>query len=173
MSDKHRIIDSLNDKLATLMETAALVNSNHNLETIVARAVQSACRLTGAETGSLMLLDGDGELHFEIILGQQNDSLKSLKIPKGQGIAGWVAESGTATIIPDVQNDERFYRMADTTTSFVTRSMIAVPLQVKGRVIGVLQTINKMEGVFEHSDLKLAVALANLVAPAIEEDRQK
>jgi GAF domain-containing protein len=173
MSDKHRIIDGLNDKLATLMETAALVNSNHNLETIVARAVQSACRLTGAETGSLMLLDGDGELHFEIVLGQQNGSLKSMKIPKGQGIAGWVAESGTATIIPDVQNDERFYRVADTTTSFVTRSMIAVPLHVKGRVIGVLQTINKTEGAFEHSDLKLAVALANLVAPAIEEDRQK
>jgi len=173
MSDKHRTIDSLNDKLATLMEAAALVNSNHNLETVVARAVQSACRLTGAETGSLMLMDGDGELHFEIILGQQNDSLKSLRIPKGQGIAGWVAGNGTATIIPDVQNDERFYRMADTTTSFVTRSMIAVPLHVKGRVIGVLQTINKTEGVFEHSDLKLAVALANLVAPAIEEDREK
>jgi GAF domain-containing protein len=173
MSDKHRIIDSLNDKLATLMEIAALVNSNHNLETVVARAVQSACHLTGAETGSLMLLDADGELHFEIILGQQNDSLKNLRIPKGQGIAGWVAESGTATIIADVQNDERFFRVADDTTRFVTHSMIAVPLHVKGKVIGVLQAINKVEGIFDHADLKLAIALANLVAPAIEEDRVK
>ncbi|MBL0225718.1 MAG: GAF domain-containing protein [Geobacteraceae bacterium] len=173
MSDKHRIIDSLNDKLATLMETAALVNSKHNLETVVARAVQSACRLTGAETGSLLLLDAAGELHFEIVLGQQNDSLKSLRIPKGQGIAGSVAESGTATIISDVQNDERFFRVADDTTRFVTRSMIVVPLHVKGKVIGVLQAINKQEGAFDHADLKLAIALANLVAPAIEEDRVK
>jgi GAF domain-containing protein len=171
MSDKHRIIDSLIDKLATLMETAALVNSNHSLENVVARAVHSACRLTGAETGSLMLLDESGELHFEIVLGQQNDGLKNLRIPKGQGIAGWVAEGGTATIIPDVQNDERFFRVADDTTSFVTRSMLAVPLHVKGRVIGVLQAINKADGTFDHADLKLVIALANLVAPAIEEVR--
>jgi GAF domain-containing protein len=171
MSDKHRIIDSLIDKLATLMETAALVNSNHSLENVVARAVHSACRLTGAETGSLMLLDESGELHFEIVLGQQNDGLKNLRIPKGQGIAGWVAESGTATIVPDVQNDERFFRVADDTTRFVTRSMLAVPLHVKGRVIGVLQAINKTEGTFDHADLKLVIALANLVAPAIEEVR--
>jgi GAF domain-containing protein len=51
--------------------------------------------------------------------------------------------------------------------------MISVPLHVKGRVIGVLQAINKQHGVFDHSDLKLAITLANLVAPAIEDARTK
>jgi GAF domain-containing protein len=174
MSEQVSVIESLNDKLATIMEMAALVNSTHNLETVVARAVESACRLTGAETGSLLLLDAaTGELQFEIVLGQQGTSLKHVKIPKGQGISGWVAENNTAIIIPDVQADERFYRVTDETSSFVTSSMIAVPLHVKGRVIGVLQSINKLQGVFEHPDLKLAIALANLVAPAIEEARTK
>ncbi len=167
-------IDSLNDKLATLMEVAALVNSRHSLETVVSHAVESTCRLTGAETGSLLLLDpATGELQFEIVLGQQESTLKHVRIPKGQGISGWVAENNTAIIIPDVQADERFYRVTDTATDFVTSSMIAVPLHVKGRVIGVLQSINKQHGVFELADMKLAIALANLVGPAIDEARTK
>jgi Nif-specific regulatory protein len=161
-------IDSLNDKLATLMEVAALVNSNHNLELIVTRAVQSACRLTEAETGSLMLYDGDDQdLCFEVVLGQNGGDLKKLHIPKGQGIAGWVAEHNSPLIVADVQADARFYRVADENTHFVTNSMIAVPLHVKGKVIGVLQSINKQNGAFDHADLKLAMALANMVAPAI------
>jgi GAF domain-containing protein len=174
MPDNTGAIESLNDKLATLMEMAALVNSTHNLETVVSRAVQSACRLTGAETGSLLLLDSTtGELQFEVVLGQQSSNLTHMKVPKGKGIGGWVAENNTATIIPDVQADERFFKVADDTNNFVTSSMIAVPLHVKGRVIGVLQSINKQHGVFDHGDLKLAIALANLVAPAIEEARKK
>ncbi len=165
-------VESLSDKLATLMEIAVLVNSNHNLEIVVLRAVQSVCRLTGAETGSLMLLDVDsGDLCFEVVLGQPLSDLKKLRIPNGHGIGGWVAERNTPMIVPDVQSDTRFYRVADETSSFVTRSMIAVPLCVKGRVIGVLQTINKQTGTFDHADLKLAMALANMVAPAIDENR--
>lgn len=167
-------IDSLNDKLATLMEVAALVNSSHNLDTVVTHAVESACRLTGAVTGSLMLLDKKSqELHFQVVLGQRNADLKKLRIPKGQGLAGCVAESNSAMIVPDVQADGRFFRGADETTKFITRSMLAVPLHVKGRVIGVLQTVNKQEGTFDLADLKLAIALANLVAPAIDAVRQQ
>ena len=174
MSESTSTINNLNDKLSTLMETAALVNSTHNLEMVVSRAVQSACRLTGAETGSLLLLDTEtGELQFEVVLGQQSANLTHLRIPKGQGIGGWVAENNIAIIIADVQADERFFRVADDSTSFVTSSTIAVPLHVKGRVIGVLQAINKQVGVFEHNDLKLAISLANLVAPAIDEARTK
>jgi GAF domain-containing protein len=172
MSDLQITIYNLNDKLAALMEIAALVNSNHSLETVVDRTVHSACRLTNSVTGSLMLLDAaSGELQFEIALGQQSADLKKLRIPRGHGISGWVAENNIATIIPDVQADERFFRVADDITRFVTQSMIAVPLHVKGRVIGVLQAINKIDGAFDHADLKLAIALANLVAPAIEESR--
>jgi GAF domain-containing protein len=174
MSDLQNTVNSLNDKLATLMEIAALVNSNHDLDTIVDRTVQSACRLTDAETGSLMLLDpSSGELRFEVALGKQGEDIKKISVPKGQGIAGWVAENNMATIIPAVQTDDRFYREADKTTQFVTHSMIAVPLHVKGSVIGVMQAINKLDGAFDHADLKLAVALANLVAPAIEEKRSR
>lgn len=165
-------IDSLNDKLATLMEMAALVNSSHNLDAVVTRAVESVCNLTGAYTGSLMLLDpATGELQFQVVLGQRNADLKNLRIPKGQGLAGLVVESNTPMIVPDVQADGRFFRVADEKTNFITRSMLAVPLHVKGKVIGVLQAINKQEGTFDVADLKLAIALANLVAPALDSTR--
>jgi GAF domain-containing protein len=72
-----------------------------------------------------------------------------------------------------VQADPRFYRISDDTTSVVTLSMLAVPLHVKGRVIGVLQAINKKQGTFDHADLKLAITLSNLVAPAIAEAQKE
>lgn len=170
MSDTN--IDNLNDMLATLMEIAALLNSSHDLDMVVSHSVISACRLTGAETGSLLLIDPETqELRFEVVLGKQNEQLKELRIPKGQGIAGLVAENNTPMIVPDVQADSHFFGVADDTTSFKTLSMIAVPLHVKGRVIGVLQSINKKCGTFDHSDLKLIIALANMVAPAIDESR--
>jgi signal transduction protein with GAF and PtsI domain len=173
MTENTSTIDNLSDKLATLMEMAALANSNYNLDAVVTRAVESVCHLTGAYTGSLMLLDeANRELRFEVVLGQRNAELKKLRIPLGQGLAGCVAESNTPMIVPDVQADGRFFRVADETTQFITRSMLAVPLHIKGRVIGVLQAINKQEGTFDHADLKLAIALANLVAPAIDNVRQ-
>ena len=68
-----------------------------------------------------MLLDpANWELQFEAALGKQGDDIKKICIPKGQGIAGWVAENNAATIIPEAQTDERFYRDADRATRFVT-----------------------------------------------------
>lgn len=160
--------DILQDRLAALMEMAALVNSSHDRAVVVHHAINSICRLTGAETGSLLLVDDNDDLRFEIVLGQQEDSLKGLVIPKGTGLAGHVVQTNLPMIVPDVQADPRFFRGADVRTSFVTRSMILVPLRVKDDVIGVIQTINKIEGCFDHADLKLAMAFANQIAPAVQ-----
>lgn len=156
------------DKLAGLMEMAALVNSSHKRSVIMDHAVKSICNLTQAEAGSLLLTDDlTGNLEFEIVMGEQSDALPFFRIPKGEGIAGWVAENDTPLIVPDVQTDERFFRHVDQELKFTTREMIAVPLRADGVVIGVLQVVNKQTGVFNHDDLKLAMAFANQIAPVI------
>lgn len=162
------------DKLAGLMEMAALVNSSHKRSVITAHAVNSICRLTQAEAGSLLLVDDiTGYLEFEVVMGEQSENLPFFRIPKGQGIAGWVAENDTPLIVPDVQADERFYIYVDHELKFTTREMIAVPLRINGKVIGVLQVINKQEGTFNHDDLKLAMAFANQIAAVIHKSSKE
>jgi len=160
--------DIAQDKLKAMMEMAALVNSSHERTVIMDHAVKSICRLTDAEAGSLLLVDEfTGHLDFEVVAGEKKELLPFFRIPKGQGIAGWVVQNNTPLIVPDVQSDERFFKFVDQELHFVTRDMVAVPLRMDGAVIGVLQAINKQNGSFNHDDLKLAMAFANQIAPII------
>lgn len=163
-----------NDKPAGLMEMAALVNSSHQRSEILEQAVRSICRLTHAEAGSLLLTDDfTGDLVFEVVMGEQRDILPFFRVPKGQGIAGWVAANDTPLIVPDVQKDERFYPYVDQELKFTTREMIAVPLRMDGAVIGVLQVINREEGTFDLDDLKLAMAFAEQIAAVINKTKKE
>jgi HD-GYP domain-containing protein (c-di-GMP phosphodiesterase class II) len=156
-------------QLTTLMELTSLVNSTLDSREIRLRAIEAATKLSNAETGSLLLIDIEtGDLFFEVALGDKDNILKEIRLSKGQGIAGWVAEKGEPVIINDVHSDPRFFSGADSKSSFETRNMICVPLKAKDRILGVLQAINKKEGSFDNEDREVLSALANEVATAIE-----
>lgn len=155
--------------LKTLMNLSSLINSSLDISDIRTRATEAAITLVDAETGSMLLVDREeGDLVFEVALGASGEKLKKIRLARGQGIAGWVAEKGEALIISDVQADPRFFGDADLRSSFRTRSMICVPVASKGRVLGVLQAINKKTGEFEPDDREILLTLANQVAVAIE-----
>ena len=157
------------DKLKSLMELAALINSSLDPMEIRTRAIQAATTLMDAEAGSLILVDRErGDLFFEVAIGEKGEMLKEIRMKMGEGIAGWVAQTGESLIISDVQNDPRFFRKADEKSSFSTKDMVAAPLVVKGKILGVLEAMNKLHGTFTDEDRELFVSLANLVAPAIE-----
>ncbi len=151
------------------MEMASLINSSLDTEEIRQMAVTVATTCVGADAASLLLLDQDtNELYFEATSGHKGQSLKQTRLKPGQGIAGWVARKGGALIIDDVQKDRRFHSAIDGMTGYETRSMIAVPVASKERMLGVLQAINKLEGNFTQSDLDVLETLAHQVATAIE-----
>jgi len=129
-------------------------------------------RLADAETGSLLFLDDEtGDLYFDVALGEKGESIKTIRLKKGQGIAGWVAEHQEPVIINDVQNDPRFFKDADKKSEFETRSMVCLPVRLKDKLVGVLEAINKRRGQFESEDRELLTALSNQVAVAIENAR--
>jgi HD-GYP domain-containing protein (c-di-GMP phosphodiesterase class II) len=159
-------------KINTLMELSAMINSSLNVAIIRERTIKAALSLVDAETGSLLFLDeGSGELYFDVALGDKGRSIKTMRLRRGQGIAGWVAERGEAVIINDVQNDPRFFRDADRKSEFETRNMICVPVKLKDKLIGVLETVNKKNGSFGEEEKELLIALSNQVAVAIENAR--
>jgi len=156
-------------KLKTLMDLSALINSTLDARQVRVQAIEAATTLVGAETGSLLLFDAaSNELYFEVALGEKGARLKEIRLPAAQGIAGWVLQHEQGVIVNDPGNDPRFYRAADARSQFTTRSLMAAPLVVKGKTIGVLEAINKVGGTFDNSDLDLLIFLANQVAPAIE-----
>jgi HD-GYP domain-containing protein (c-di-GMP phosphodiesterase class II) len=156
-------------KLKTLMDLSALINSTLDARQVRIQAIEAATTLVGAETGSLLLLDAvSNELYFEVALGEKGEQLKEIRIPADQGIAGWVLQHEKGVIVNAPGSDPRFYRAADARSHFMTTSLLAAPLVVKGKTIGVLEAINKRQGSFDNGDLDLLIFLANQVAPAIE-----
>ncbi len=155
-------------QLKALIGMAALVNSTLDIQQIKRRAIHAAAELLDAETGSLLLIDQDsGELFFEVAL-EKSDGLERIRLKKGEGIAGWVAEHGIPQIIHDVGSDERFFKDADMVSGFSTRNMLCVPVRTREKRLGVLEVVNKMEGSFDANDLEVLVAFANHVALAME-----
>ncbi len=77
-------------------------------------------------------------------------------------------QNAEPTIVPDAQTDPHFYPVLDASIDFVTRSILAVPLQSKGRVIGVIEALNKISTPFQPEDMRLLESLAASAAVAIE-----
>jgi GAF domain-containing protein len=155
--------------LERLLEISSLLNSTLKLDELLAAIMGSATELTGAETSSLLLLDEEaGELSVEVATGAPGEAVARERVPAGRGIAGWVVEHGEPVVIGDPKADERFYGGIDEKTGFETRSILAVPMTTRERTIGVIEAINKRAGAFDERDTKLATALANHAAIAIE-----
>ncbi len=159
------------EALAALNEAVQATTSSLELEEVLSTSTQQACTVFQAEASSILLLNEDGTLEFVAAAGGGTDMLRGQRLPPGTGIAGWVAQSGQATIVQDVRQDPRFYPGMDAVTGFVTRSIMAVPIHSKGEVIGVMEVLNRVNGHFRPEDIRLLESLAAAAAIAIENAR--
>jgi HD-GYP domain-containing protein (c-di-GMP phosphodiesterase class II) len=156
--------------LRQLQDLSALLNSSLEHATIRLRAIEAATLLMSAEAGSLLLLDETtGELYFDVAHGERGAAVRDARLLRGQGIAGHVARTGEPLIVNDVQADPRFFRQVDHVSGFITRNMVCVPVTAHGRLLGVLQAINRKDGAsFDDDDLQTFIALGHQVGIAIE-----
>jgi signal transduction histidine kinase len=98
-------------------------------------------------------------------------SLVNLRLGPGEGIVGWVAQHGESVISTLVADDPRFSPTVDSECGFHTVSVLAVPLRIRDTVIGALETVNKLNGVFDAYDRAMLETLALPAAIAIENAR--
>jgi HD-GYP domain-containing protein (c-di-GMP phosphodiesterase class II) len=156
--------------LRQFQEISALLNSSFRHDEIRTRAIEAATVLLEAEAGSLLLQDpATGELRFDVAHGASGESVKEVRLRRGEGIAGYVMKTGEPTIINDVQNDTRFFSKADRRSGFTTKSMVCVPVTARGTRLGVLQVLNKTRSrPFDEEDLQNCVALGHQVGIAVE-----
>jgi len=111
-------------------------------------------------------------LVFEYTHGEMGDLLRQQRMPLDEGIAGWVATHQEPVIVNNAHDDPRFSPQVDAHTEFITDSIACVPIQIRGRTIGVLEALNKRsEAGFDAEDLSLMVTTANQAGIAIENAR--
>ncbi|PIE61409.1 MAG: diguanylate cyclase [Desulfobacterales bacterium] len=119
---------------------------------------------------SILLKDSTSDdLVFSVVVGANKEKLQGVKLPKGEGIAGHIMETGESLIIKDVSNDSRFSSRMDQHTQFKTRSIIGTPLKTDGKIFGVIELVNRIDNQhFSDSDLRQLSDIAEYAAIAIE-----
>lgn len=160
--------------LSSLIEVSIIVNSTLDLDSVINLVMEKAQSVMAAEASSVMLInEKTGMLEWEVALGEVGEEVKDkVQLRLGEGIAGWVAQNGQPLIVPDVSKDARFFKKSDDVTGFKTRSILAAPLKVKNRIIGVAEVINPLHGrAFTDDDLDLFSTFSRQVALAIENAR--
>lgn len=161
------------ERVGFLHEIGQALTSTLDLSQLLRDTMQLATEVMEAQASSLMLIDQEtNELVYEIVHGSKRDQLHQFRMPMTVGIAGRVATTGEAIIVNDPARNPWFNRKVDERTGFLTRNILCVPLEIKGRIIGVLQVLNKRSDIgFTREDLDLMRTLASQAAIAIENAR--
>ena len=155
-----------------LIEIATDLVSSLDLNTILDHIVHAAQELTECQSASLLLFDPPSEkLYFEAATDQLKEISGQLAVPIENSIAGWVFTHGEIAMVNDVLQDPRFYTEVDILTHHQTRSILCVPLRLKQKTLGVIEAVNKMEGIFDEDDARILQAVATQASIAIENNR--
>ncbi|HXZ21086.1 MAG TPA: sensor domain-containing diguanylate cyclase [Candidatus Acidoferrales bacterium] len=160
-------------EVAIFHELGKALTSSLQLDQVLRTIMQKVEEFLHPDTWSLLLMDeAKQELYFEIATGEGSAALKEIRIKVGQGIAGWVAQTGEVVIVPDTSRDSRFFAKVDEKTKMQTRSIVAVPVRFRDRSLGVIELINCVgsQG-FGERDLALLEVLSDFAAIAIENAR--
>jgi len=163
-------VDRRTVEFAVISDISRALSSTLNIQQIYQLLTGPIRQTLNVETLSIGLIEPvTGDIVFvEKLLGPRFKQLPQVRLKRGQGIAGWVAEHREPVIISDAYSDRRFFSGVDRRSGFRTHSMICIPLQVDERTIGILQAINRQFGKFSEHDLQLMQALGGPLAAAIE-----
>ena len=161
------------DELQAYNEIGKALTSTLDIAEVLKLIMDKVGELLHPSNFSLLLLDEAARaLNFEIVVGSFGEQLRGQKLALGEGIAGWVAQQGQPLLVPDVVAEPRFAAHFDESTRFKTRSVLAVPLQVKARTLGVIELVNgPLQPPFDPEDLKTLSSIADYAAIALENAR--
>ncbi|MBN2361977.1 MAG: diguanylate cyclase, partial [Deltaproteobacteria bacterium] len=152
-----------------LRHLGTALTSSLDLDHVLQAIMAQIAELFEPQDWSLLIVDQDrSELYFAIAVGTAGARLKDVRLKLGEGIAGWVAESGEMLITDDAYRDPRFAAWVDRQSGFVTMSIVCVPLRSRGRTLGVIELLNVAPDRRDQSHLALLQSLSDFAAIAIE-----
>jgi signal transduction histidine kinase len=157
-------------KLALVQEIGRALSSALDLDELLGLIMEKVTLLMEADRSTLFLVSEDGHVLWSKVT--QGSAKLEIRLNVGEGIAGWVAKSGDTVNIPDAYIDKRFQPAVDLRSGYRTRSILCTPMRdSQGRIIGVLQVLNKNGGPFTGEDEELLAALAGQAAISVENSK--
>lgn len=156
-----------------LMAISRQLNSTLDLGALLRGIVNAATELTDTQEASILLVDpSTGELRFEAASNLTRAEMEAIPVPLVGSLAGWVVTHGEPVLVEDARSDARWFARVDKTTQFITRNLLAVPMNLHNKPIGVVEAINKQD---DHSwtqeDVDTLSALADQAAIAVQNAR--
>ncbi len=160
------------ERLSNCIKISNLINSELSIGNLLTKLMETTKKTLVADAVSMLLIDDKTkDLTFHISLGEAGEEIKEIyNLKKGQGIAGFVAETGLPLKIKDAYLHSKFSSEIDKKTNYRTKAMMCVPLKIRGEVIGVIQVINKMIKPFFFSaeELEMLITISSSAAVAID-----
>jgi sigma-B regulation protein RsbU (phosphoserine phosphatase) len=155
------------EQYSSLINSIALLNSKLHIDDILDFVMKEITLYLEADRSTLYIVDRrKNEIWSKIAQGDQK---LIINLPVGKGVAGWVAQTGKIVNIPNAYRDSRFNPEVDQQSGYKTKTILCVPVKAKnGRLLGVLQVLNKKNGIFSREDELFASLYAEHIAIAIQ-----
>jgi len=158
-------------RLRRLLRINKRLNSELRLPRLLEMIVDTVIELTDAERGFLLLEDEDGELNVKVARNIDQQTLATAEFELSRSIARQAAEGGAPIVTIDAAGDARF-REALSVSDLHLRSVLAVPLVIKGRAAGTIYVDHRLrKGAFDQEDVRLVLDFAEQAAIAVENAR--
>jgi signal transduction histidine kinase/putative methionine-R-sulfoxide reductase with GAF domain len=160
-------------QLTMLNEVARNLSSTLELDPLLNLILNSAVTILNCDAGSLLLVDDEtGEYVFEAATGPVGADLVGKRLPPGTGLVGKAVESRQPIIVNDVRRTKDWSEKTDQVTGFRTNDLLVVPMIIKDQVTGVIEVLNRRDGLpFNSDDQELLKAFTSQAAVALENAR--
>ena len=159
-------------KLILLFNASKALAATSDLDQLLAVIVGEVRFVLKCEGAAVVLYDPEKDDFYWRTVEDKGGFLEAAKeeirIPKDQGVVGWVFSTGEPALINDAANEPRLYRPVEDKSGFKPRNLICVPLQTREKRLGVLYALGKVEGSFTDEDVEIMEALSSNVALALD-----
>jgi diguanylate cyclase (GGDEF)-like protein len=167
------VIDSRQmDHLRVFHDVARALTSSLELEEILSAIMNKMAQFFSPERWSMLMVDeAANELYYVIAIGENSESLKGLRVPLGEGVAGWVAKTGNPLVVPDVALDPHWATFAAKHRDLNIHSIACVPVRSGDKTLGVIQLLNSKLDLLSEYSISFLRILCDYAAIAIRNAR--
>ncbi len=167
-----RDLEGQQQKLRRLVELSVTLNSTLDLDDLLELITATATDLLNCEAASILLYDEKHpRLYFAAATGSDSAQLAEFPVPIDSSLAGTIFRTNQPLILNNAEQDPRHYSLVSDHIKFKVKSLLGVPMPIKDRTVGVLEAVNKRNGIFDERDATLLSVTAAHAAIAIDNAR--
>lgn len=167
-----RDLEGRHQQLLRLVELSVTLNSTLDLDDLLQLITTTATELLDCEAASILLYDEKNpRLYFAAATGSDPAQLAEIPVPIEGSLAGTIFRTNRPLILNNAEQDPRHYSLVSDHIKFKVKTLLGVPMPIKDRTVGVLEALNKRNGVFDDRDATLLSVTAAHAAIAINNAR--